>query len=397
MSTAVTGTAPAARRPRHRARTTALAIGAAVVALAGVVLAVTTAGWGSVYLDEPVAGIVLAAVGGVLATRLPRNPIGWLFLAGGWGGAIATLANAYVTGADAGTHGVWYLVASGAGSSLWAAPFALIPLLLLLFPSGRLRSRRWWPAAALGVLGAVLMIAVLATGGVVFSDPAAPAPPPWLLAIGITGGGMVIVALLAGLVHLTLRARTAHGDERQQVRWLLAGGVATGVLVGVGMATLDEDPTVALTFNEVAFAAALLPLPIATGVAVLRHRLYDLGRLLSRTLVYGVLTAALLGVYLGLVTFVALLAPAGRGSPLAVSCATLAAAALFRPLRAGLQSAVDRRFNRQRYDAPRAAEAFRAHVRDQVDLQAVAAELVVAAQRTVQPATAAVWLREPRR
>lgn len=164
--------------------------------VAGVAHAVTSVGWGSVYLDEPVAGVVLAVVGGVLAARVPANPIGWLFLAGGFGGAVATLANAHVAASDAaGVQGPWYLAASTAGGSLWIAPFLVVPLLLLHFPSGRLRSRRWRLAAGVGATGTLLVLVAMALAGVHWVRTGDD-PPGGLFLLVMCGAAMVVAIWL---------------------------------------------------------------------------------------------------------------------------------------------------------------------------------------------------------
>ena len=382
------GTSSSGRRRAVVARgLTALAL---ALAGGGALASVRTAGWGSLYLDEPVAGIVLALVGGLLASRVPGNPIGWIFLAGGLAGAGATVANAVLADAAPGAAAPSSVVA-GLGGSLWTGPFLVIPVLLLLFPDGRLRSPGWRAAVIAVTGGGLAIVAVFFVGSLVATPSDPPPAAVMLAAVGTLLGGFA-----AGLAHLVLRYRASRGDERQQLRWFIAGGTATAVLVALAILVLQAEAPgsgAGLTLNEVVWALALLPIPLATGVAVLRYRLYDLGRLVSRTLSYGVVTAALVGVYSMLVTGLALLTPGSATSPLTVAASTLAAATLFRPLRSRVQRVVDRRFDRSRYDADRTSERFRAHVRGVVDLAEVTAGLVDAAGRSVQPTTVGVWLR----
>jgi hypothetical protein len=199
----------------------------------------------------------------------------------------------------------------------------------------------------------------------------------WLL------GGQLLV-LATALVSLVLRLRRASGEERQQVKWFVYT-VVTVVLVFV-------------TTTLILGAGYLFPIfgliPVSVAVAVVKYRLYDIDRLINRTLVYGLVTALLVGVYAGLVfLFGVVLDPVTRGSSLAVAAATLAVAALFQPARRRVQGLVDRRFNRRRYDATRTVEAFSGRLRDQVDLDTLSAELLAVVDHTVQPATSSLWLR----
>ena len=281
--------------------------------------------------------------------------------------------------------------AAWAEAVVWHPAFGLLAFLLLLFPHGRLPSRRWRPFvwltvavyATLSLSAAFSPKAVRLYYPQVTSPVRLPVAPladtafDWLLV------GQLLV-LGTALVSLVLRLRRAPGDERQQVKWFVYT-VVTVVLVFVAT-------TLALG------AGYLFPLfgliPVSVAVAVLKYRLYDIDRLINRTLVYGLLTALLLGVYAGLVfLFGAVLDPAVGESSLAVAAATLAVAALFRPARRRLQDLVDRRFNRRRYDAARTVDGFALRLRDQVDLDALHGELLAVVDRTVEPASASLWLR----
>ncbi|HEY4728494.1 MAG TPA: hypothetical protein VIJ32_09895, partial [Actinomycetes bacterium] len=208
--------------------------------------------------------------------------------------------------------------------------------------------------------------------------------------VGNTGLVLWFATMVAALVSLVLQFRSSVGVERQQLRWVAAGGAAAvagllpTILVGLGIA-----PTV----NDVVVYPAVLCVPVTVAVAVLRYRLWDLDRLVSRTVTYALVTALLVVPYLLIVPAAGRLAQ-GSGS-LAVAAATLTAVALFQPLRRRVQDLVDRRFNRARYDAVRTVAGFAARLRDQVDLDALAAELLAVVDQTVQPTKASLWLRPP--
>ncbi|MET0832931.1 MAG: hypothetical protein ABWZ62_03060, partial [Actinomycetota bacterium] len=278
----------------------------------------------------------------------------------------------------------------------WAPAIALgITLPALLLPNGRLRSRRWRLVVASSVTGAVL--AILA--GSLSPGPLEEAGIDNPLGLGGTAGKVAAVLTVAGVVlHwlslppaavcVVLRFRSSRGVERQQMRWVAAGvaGAVAALLLGLpsGLGFLPDY------ISWIVFPALLCP-PVAIGVAVLRYRLYDLDRVISRTLTYGLLTVLLGLGYAGLVLGLGRLLP--EGSSLVVAAATLAAAALFQPLRRRVQQLVDRRFNRRRYDAARTVEGFATRLRDQVDLDALHGELLAVVDQTMQPTRASLWLR----
>jgi hypothetical protein len=353
-------------------------------------------GLGPVVVPVVLATVSAAAVGALLASRRPRHPVGWLLLGIGLGLAANVLVEPYVK------YGL--LVRSG---SLPAAPllvgFTYTPVVvwlscagfvLLLTPTGRLPSPRWrWWA---GLAAAAPVVAVVATA--VQPDPlapdyhgnplAVPALARLLAAPGVAAIALVLVSVLVGAGSLVGRFRRARGTERQQLRWLaLAAALAAGLLlVGLVAGYLGRD---AVVFASLTLCVALLPL--ATGAAILRYRLYDLDRIISRTVAYGLLTVLLGGGYVLVVLGLGQLL--GRDSSLAVAAATLAVAAVFQPARRRVQAAVERRFNRRRYDAARTIGAFSARLRDQVDLDDLRGELLTVVDQTMQPTRASLWLR----
>jgi MFS family permease len=342
--------------------------------------------------------VVAATVGAVLAGRLPRHPVGWLLLAVGLSVTGSGLADGYARYGLVARHGAlpaarWVATYSPATT---IAGLALVGFVLLLTPTGKLPSPRWrwwaWVAAA----GPVVFVVALTVGpGLVippYQAAVAAVTIPALagaVRVGIDGGFIVtVVGLVVAAGSLVARFRHARGMERQQLRWLALAAALTGVgaaVVGVGMAV---GATAVPLF---AAGVCLVLLPLATGAAVLRYRLYDLDRIISRTLAYGLLTVVLGGGYAVVVLGLGELI--GRGSSLVVAASTLAVAAAFQPARRRVQDLVDRRFNRRRYDAAQTITAFGDRLRQQVDLDTLTAELLAVVEQTVQPTSVSLWLR----
>jgi hypothetical protein len=339
-----------------------------------------------------------ATVGLVLSLRRPANPIGWLYAASGLAWALDLPFGPWL---EQLVRDHWPLptaaqLAAVAGGFLWAPGVAFgLTLPFLLLPGGRLRSRGWRVVVGTAVTGAGI---VLAAGNLLpgplgetsIANPFALAGPAGTVATGLFDAGLALHAgsLVAALVSLVLRFRASRGVERQQLRWVAAGGAAAlagllpTILVGLGIA-----PRV----NDVVVYPAVLCVPVTVAVAVLRYRLWDLDRLVSRTVTYTLVSGLLVLPYLLIVLAVGRLARGADG--LAVAAATLTVAAVFSPLRRRVQDGVDRPFNRRRYDAARTIEAFAIRLRDQVDLDALTAELLAVVEPTVQPTRASLWLR----
>jgi hypothetical protein len=338
-----------------------------------------------------------ATVGLVLTLRRPSNPIGWLYAAAGLMWSLAVPWDPWVDQLVA-EHRPLPLAAKAAavyGEFSWAPATVLgVTLPALLVPDGRLRSRRWRPVAAAAVAAAVLALVGLGL------TPARLEDHPIVNPFGLTGPAgdvasvlgnvgtlLWLATLVAALVCLVLRFRASRGVERQQLRWVAAGAAAAVAGLMAGAAAPQGTLLASILY------AAVLCVPLAVGVAVLRYRLWDLDRLVSRTVTYTLVTALLIVPYLLVVPAASELVE-GSGS-LAVAAATLAVAALFQPLRRRVQDLVDRRFNRRRYDAARTVEGFAARLRDQLDLDALEGELLAVVDQTVQPAGATLWLRPP--
>jgi hypothetical protein len=341
--------------------------------------------------------LAFATVGALVSVRRPRNPIGWLFLLAGLSYVIGGLS---VTAADHGSPGAWHTLASWLGAWIWIAGVGPVGTFgLLLFPTGRLASRRWRPVAWLAGAGLAALLVGLATAPGATEDARVDNPigltaAPWLPDLLQAAGGIALVLALVGSVaSLVARYRAGRPDERQQLKWLVyaASLVLLGVVVSLPVEAIGTDA--AVNVSNAISTATVATVPIAMGIAILRHRLYDVDLVIRRTLVYAVLTATLAATYLALVLLVGL--AVGR-SGFAVAVSTLAVAALFRPALARIQAVVDRRFYRRRYDAARTLEAFGSRLREELDLEALGTDLRGVVRDTVQPAHVTLWLRSGR-
>jgi hypothetical protein len=342
-----------------------------------------------------------AALGALLASRRPRNPIGWILCASPLCLAFTELARNWYVHTLIAEPGSLPLTSG----LMWAANWAWIPgfmplltLLLLLFPDGRPPSRRWRPVGWLaGLAMALLIVGYAFAPGALEDYPRVDNPVGVEGTVGdalevFQGVGFPFFALAAigSMASLVVRFRRSRGVERQQLKWMAA---AAALVVAAWLVNAFFDQVVGSDISLI-LPLALLALPTAATVAILRYRLYDLGLVVNRTLVYGALTAALAGSYLGIVLLLQLaLEPLTSDSGLAIAGSTLAVAALFRPLRGRIQELVDRRFYRRRYDAARTVESFSARLRDEVELDALSAELRGVVRETVQPAHVSLWLR----
>jgi hypothetical protein len=345
-----------------------------------------------------------AAVGGLVATHRPDNAVGWLLLGIALTFAAQIFGEAYVVSpSNPGRATVGWFT-----GWLWFVWLVLAGIFVpLLFPDGRLLSRRWRTAAWLGAAGLVMSIvgAAFKPGDLALNTDI---PNPWAAhgttaevvgAVETLGGVLLTTAFLLTAVSLAARFRRARGVERQQLKWFAFVGLL--MLGGLGLAAVAEQftDTWADVLGGVGWSTFLFGLvvgiPAATGISILRHRLYDIDVVINRTLVYGSLTVVLAATYLGVVLVLRLvLDPLTGESDLAVAGSTLAVAALVRPLRSQIQATVDRRFYRARYDAGRTLDAFTGRLRDQIDLETLGTDLRHVVLETVQPAHVTLWLRE---
>ena len=333
---------------------------------------------------------------GLVASRQPRNPIGWIFCGFSAFTGVSVLASCYTEIAPGGArHGAGQAAAWFSNWS-WVSFFTLAIFVLLLFPDGRLPSRRWRAVAWCGAVGtAAFAAAVALRPGELDEYPGVDnplgldaAPTGALETVGLL---LTFVALVAAAVSIVARYRRSGGVARQQIKWLAAAAVAAaaGVLGGIAIAGLGWD-----NVGYTVVMLGMLGIPVAIGVAMLRYRLYEVDRVLSRTLTYALVTLVLGAAYVGLVLAgQAVFASLAGGSDLAIAISTLVVAALFLPLRSRVQRLVDRRFYRRRYDAQRTLDSFGSRLREQLELETLTADLRRAVEETMQPEDVSVWLR----
>jgi hypothetical protein len=348
-------------------------------------------------------------LGALVASRRPANAYGWLWLGFGLGLALSVLAQAYAAYAlvaEPGSLPAPKTVGTAVAAAGWVVALALMPLLLLLFPNGRTPSPRWrFVVWAVVVAAAVMLIAGPFVPG---SSGFAPIDNP--LGVGgavgevmtillVVGVPVIFVAVVLSALSLVLRYRRAGGVERQQIKWFAFAAVLFGAPLTIDL--LGYHDMLGDALWRLLDAATLVGLYVAVGVAILRHRLYDIDVIINRTLVYGSLTALLALVYLGGVamtqTIFRLLSDQGEQPQLAVVVSTLVIAALFAPLRRRIQYFIDRRFYRRKYDARKTLAAFNSRLREETDIDALSKDVVGVASRTVQPEHVSLWLRpDPR-
>src|SRR5215211_1943168 len=350
------------------------------------------------FTDVLTSGIVIlavpayATVGAIIVSLRSRNGVGWLCLALSFIAVLVSWQPAY------GTMTALQNVLSGLAWVLIAPPLA-VTLILLIFPDGRLLSRRWWVVVGMALVWPVLGPLVA------FYQPYASVELVQKIGFSIS-----VVALLASVVSIVLRWRRSRGLERQRIKLLVYAVTVTIIAVLLAVASsyvLGDIPGAQSPLSVISFAIAFggiaLGIPVAIGIAILKYRLYEIDTLINRTLVYGALTALLAAGYFGTITAlqgigsvvyqVPFRALIGQNSALATVAATLAMAALFNPLRRRIKSFIDRSFYRRRYDAAKTLEEFSMKLRDETDLDAVSDDLVGVVRETMQPAHVSLWLR----
>jgi hypothetical protein len=347
--------------------------------------------------------VSFSVVGALIASHRPENPIGWIFLAEGFSYGLLSAGDEYAVYALLTNPGALPLgaEASWLGQWIWAPGLGLsLVFLPLLFPDGHPPSHRWRPVGWLGGLSIGLIVVssmiVLWPGrgpALVTGDemPSHVSHVAYVL-VDFIALPMLFVAGLGAVISLFVRFRRARGDERQQIKWFVSAAALTLVWITVfGQSTRGlPEAIVALSFLLV-----IPSIPLATGIAILRYRLYDIDRIINRTLVYGALTATLVALYFGGIVvlqrvFVLL---TGQQSTLAVVASTLLIAALFTPLRRRIQGFIDRRFYRRKYDARKTLEAFSTKLKNETDLEALNNDLVGVVRETMQPSHVSLWLR----
>jgi len=357
------------------------------------------AGMMSAPLADSLYVLVLFAfptVGAIIASRRPRNLVGWLFCLTGPAVFIQLGLPAYadweLSRMLASPNGIF---AAWLAQATYLPIFAIFAVVLLVFPNGRLPSYRWLPAvvlvlgaAALGAIGYALLPTLQIFGSIRVGNLFAIQSEVPLLAATVGDAVFTFVGMPLAALSLIVRLAHARGIEKQQLKWFAyAGALAAPAIVG-GSVFYGTQPAMFIS------GVAVLGVPIATGIAILRYRLYDIDVLINRTLVYGATSAAIGATFfVGIIALQTLLRPLTAGSELSVAISTLASFALFQPIRRRVQGTVDRRFDRSRYDAARTLDVFADRLRDEVDLDALRDDLLGAVQQTVAPEYASVWLR----
>ena len=385
-----------------------MVFGMTLIAIAGAILLVTLGSdAGSAATDSATVIYVLATatVGTLIGLRRPGNRIGWLLRVAAFAFAIGALIVSYVQ--------VAYVIRPGSlpvgpvlvllGNWAFGLGFGISStFLLLLFPTGHLLSPRWrvvgWMAAiSMALLLVGLSLSSSAFEGLPIENPyALQSSSPLVLVLEGGGFYLLVGAILGSVASLVVRYRRAAGEARQQLKWVAFGvvllglGIAGSVLweLANGSAELSDDT------ENLIISLSLTMVPVSIGVAILRYRLYEIDRIISRTLSYGLLTVLLAGAYVGLVFLLRELLPFEGGLPVAVS--TLGVAAAFNPLRRRVQAFVDQRFNRSRYDAARVIEGFSRRLHTEVDLDQLGHDLLTVAVASMQPVSVSLWVREVR-
>ncbi len=348
-----------------------------------------------------IAFFAFAAVGALVASRQPRNAVGWLFLLTPLMAAVAGFSGQYATQAFAdGGSLPGGMVAAWLAQWTWYPAVGSIAVVMLLFPDGDVIGPRWryvlW--AVVATIGALTVSYWFEPGPVDSEAPYLPDNPLGISALEAPLDALrmvllplMLVLFLAVAGSMIVRFRRSRADERQQLKWM-----TLAVLVFVGVA-IGQD-ALGIPLGDAAFGISVTLIPIAAGIAMLKYRLYDVDVVIRKTLVYGALSAVLAAMYFGVVVGMqALLQPLTNGSDLAIAGSTLVVAGLFLPVRARVQRLVDRRFYRRRYDAQRTLETFGARLREQVGLDALRTDLEGVVNETMQPAHVSLWVPGARR
>lgn len=364
-----------------------------------------------VSLPLLIAFPVFPLVGALIITQRPTNTVGWVFLAAGVGVTITPFSAAYAQ------FSVLYhadnQLATGlvdiTGDIVWPINLFLGVLLLYLFPDGRPLSRRWaiLPWALLADLAIVAVAQAVAPGPL---EPNNKVPNPlgvaslgdWPANLMNAGQSLILPFLILAIISLVLRYRRANTAQRQQIKWFVFGSIAmivliVGGLMSTGFISSDPNDPLANLVSNITFSLGILALPLGVGIGVLRYKLYDIDRLISRTLLYGSLSAILAALFFALVygaqaIIHALTGQAGQ-SQLVIVLSTLLIATLVQPLRSRLQRGIDRRFYRSRYNAARTLETFGATLRSEVELSDLSDHLLAVVEETMRPARLSLWLR----
>jgi len=387
------------------ARFPAWSFAAATIVLGGLtsvfIIVAPLRGDAPIDLFGPIPLVVMAAVGALVASRRPRNPMGWLLLGIAFFLVAQAFAQRYARYAYTGHHqlaGAKFAAWFGVWS--WMPAFGCLTLVFMLFPTGRALSARWrfivvGSAALVAAIPFAALPSLINSGRTLLLAPS-PAEVPHAHALALIGQGGLQSLLVIGIVTLFVRWFRSRGTERQQMKWFVLGAsllaLAVVVVFASSLVLHTDDPT----STPIAGASLLLgfsAISVATGIAVLRYRLYDIDRIISRTVAYVAVTGVLGSLYVLLALVPPSLAGARNVPSWLIALVTLVVAVLFRPVRRRVQDVVDRRFNRARYDQAQTIELFASRLRDDIDLEALRGEIVAVVGRTMQPRHISLWLR----
>ena len=342
-------------------------------------------------------------VGGLVASHRSDNPIGWILCMLGVFGVMAAFLTTHAEMTPATPRGAEGDFVDWAGSFIWSLALAPLLFVLQLFPTGRPLSHRWTLLVWTTGLGLTLVVSAYAFSPGALQDTNGRIANPYgidVLDIPLqvalwVGEALIVFSVVASVVSVIVRFRRSRGVERQQLKWFSYAGVVVVLnllLQGVVLAVIGETDAMVNLVNGI-FSIAVTSIPITIGIAMLRYKLYDIDRIINRTIVYGGLSAVLALGYVGAVLLLQSALPVSSDSPLIVAASTLGMVALFRPLRNRIQGLVDRKFNRRRFDAVQTIDDFSARLRAETNLDSLSSDLVGVVRDTMQPAHVSLWLQ----
>ena len=347
--------------------------------------------------------LACAVVGAMVASRRPTNPIGWILSIVASFGVVAGVVSAYIE-ANPTSVGAPGSIADWVGSFIWTLAFAPVIFVLQLFPTGRPLGRRWTPVLWLTGAGTACAVVAYAFAPGPMENSLDPVLNPYGIQslreqfryLSAAGGALIVASVLLSVLSLVLRYRRSVSAERQQMKWFAYAGIVILGALAIQMAVFSIVPETdtLVDISNALFSLTVTLIPITIGIAMLRYRLYDIDRIISRTLAYGAVTAILAAGYLLAVLAMQSLLPLNDDSPAIVAVSTLAVVAAFGPVRFRTRALVDRRFNRSRYDAQRTIDDFSTHLRSQTDIDLLRDQLAATVEQTMHPAHVSVWLAD---
>lgn len=345
--------------------------------------------------------VACALLGALVGARKPTNPIGWILSLVASFGVVAAVTSIYVE-AHPTPVGAPGSIADWVGSFIWTLAFAPMIFVIQLFPTGRPLGRRWIPGLWLAGAGIACAVVSYAFAPGPMTNSIDPSLNPFgieslrglLRTLSGVGGALIVASVVLAVASLVLRFLRSVNVERQQMKWFAYAGLVLLVALAVQIVVFSIVPETdtAVDISNALFSLTITLIPITIGFAVLRYRLYDIDRIISRTLAYGLVSAILIGAYLLAVLALQSVLPLNDNSPAIVAASTLAVVAAFGPLRTRVQTLVDKRFNRSRYDAERTIAEFSGRLRTEVELDSLTDDLVGVVETTLQPAYLSLWL-----